>query len=51
MIHLTYHAIPCDEPPPMSLVREAMKRADNTGEPVRISDAQGRVYKTYYPEV
>jgi len=50
---LEYVDIPCDEPPPASLVREAQRIADNdpNGEPVEIWDCWGYYFNTYYSEV
>ena len=50
---LTYVAIPCDEPPPLSLIREAQRIADNdpNGEPVEIRCCWGYLYNVYYSEV
>ena len=46
-----YHAVPSDEPPPASMVRDAQRHADNTGETVRIEDAQGRLYRVIEAEI
>lgn len=50
MIEWEYIAVPSDEPPPMSMVRQAQKYADNHDETVVIKDTQGRVHDVYHSE-